>query len=120
MILAVKSVLIMFIIFLSTPTIVSLVQNNCNTSLFYSMSEEELLHKQIKVLKVEFKCNNYDSFALTKLSSSCSFSENQLKHNTVSATIFHLRQTSNTNYSTQITNPIFISNMAFIMVCIQC
>lgn len=40
--------LILFVTFLATPTIVSLIQKSTDTSYFYSMSEEEQAHKEIK------------------------------------------------------------------------
>jgi hypothetical protein len=50
--LAVNILLIVFVTFLSTPTIVSVIKKSTDTSYFYSMSEEELTHKEVKA---EFK-----------------------------------------------------------------
>ena len=85
--LAVQLVLIMFITFLSTPTIVSLIKENCDTSVFYSMSEEEI-HKEIKELKAEFKFTTIDLFKISKLTTSLIITENLLKHDNISASIF--------------------------------
>ncbi len=86
--LAVKLVLIMFITFLSTPTIVGLIKQNCDTSIFYSMSEEELVHKELKEVTAEIKYMTVHFFRTTKLTSSIIISENLLKHDNISASIF--------------------------------
>ena len=44
----VRLVLLLFVLFLSTPTIVSVIKKSCDTSCFFNMSEEELAHKEIK------------------------------------------------------------------------
>ena len=42
---AIKIIVLGFMLFLSTPTIVSVLEGNCDTtSLFNNMSEEELVH----------------------------------------------------------------------------
>lgn len=78
--------LILFILFLATPTIVSVVNKSCDTSYFYSISEEELSHKAVK----EFKSyiSNEHSFKLAKLDSSLIISENYLKHDNITPAIF--------------------------------
>lgn len=86
--LAVKFALILFITFLSTPTIVGLIKHSCDTSIFYSMSEEELVHNEIKEVKAELKFNTIDLFSIEKLTSTAIISENLLKHDNVSASIF--------------------------------
>jgi len=86
--LAVKFALIIFIIFLSTPTIVSLIKSSCDTSVFFSLSEEEQVHKEVKEVKAELKFANFDLIELPKLTSSIIINENQLKHDNVSAVIF--------------------------------
>ncbi|WP_278035226.1 hypothetical protein [Flavobacterium nitratireducens] len=40
--------LILFIAFLSTPTIVKLIEKTSDTSIFFSMSEEEQVKKEVK------------------------------------------------------------------------
>lgn len=85
---AVKLVLIMFITFLATPTIVSLIKHNCDTSVFYSMSEEEQVHKELKEIKAEIKFTTVDLFKICKFTSSLIISENQLRHDNISASIF--------------------------------
>ncbi|MGL2964218.1 hypothetical protein ACSVH2_10410 [Flavobacterium sp. RSB2_4_14] len=43
-------ILFLFLAFLLTPTIVTLIDNKTDTSLFYSFCEEEI-HKDLKLLK---------------------------------------------------------------------
>jgi hypothetical protein len=82
---AAKIVLFLFIAFLSTPTIVSMIKKNCDTSVFYSMSEEEH-HKEIKA---ELRFAPEITFVnLSGNTSSLILSENLSKHDNVSATIF--------------------------------
>ncbi|MGG7034063.1 MAG: hypothetical protein ACI7YS_02575 [Flavobacterium sp.] len=82
-----KILLIIFVAFLSTPTIVSLIEKKTDTSYFYSMSEEE--KESHKDFKTEFIFHS--PFELTVFSNPVSnliLSKNLLKHNTVSTTIF--------------------------------
>lgn len=83
---AVKIVLFLFIGFLATPTIVSVIKKSCDTSYFYSMSEEELAHKEVKA---EYKFEtNFEFINLSRFTSSLILSENNLKHDKIAATIF--------------------------------
>jgi hypothetical protein len=83
---AVKLVLIIFITFLSTPTIVSLIDKHNDTSYFYGMSEEEQSHKEIKA---EFKFDESFEFINLPTPKSCLIlSENLSKHDNISSTIF--------------------------------
>ncbi|RZJ72202.1 hypothetical protein [Flavobacterium sp.] len=43
-----RLVLLLFVFFLATPSIVSVIKKSTNTSCFFSMSEEELAHKEVK------------------------------------------------------------------------
>jgi hypothetical protein len=72
--------------FLATPAIVSAINKSCDTSNFYSMSEEELIHKAVKDFKVPVV--NDDFFKLSKLSNSNIISENRLKHDAITPAIF--------------------------------
>ncbi|WP_432671028.1 hypothetical protein [Flavobacterium sp. SM2513] len=78
--------LILFVSFLATPTIVSVINKSCDTSYFYNMVEEELSHKAVKDFKIQV--NKENSFKLASLSSSLIISENQLKHDTITPAIF--------------------------------
>ena len=85
--LAVKILLIVFITFLSTPTIVSLIEKSTDTSCFYCMSEEEQMNKEIKA---EF---NFEPFSIVlpnhfKTSNQIILSENLSRHDNIASTIF--------------------------------
>lgn len=84
--LAVYLFITLFLSFLSTPTIVSVINKACDTSYFYSMAEEELSHKAVKDVKTQLHHSN--TFKLAKLSSSLIISENQLKHDNITPAIF--------------------------------
>ncbi|MFY0483745.1 hypothetical protein ACI6PS_14190 [Flavobacterium sp. PLA-1-15] len=85
--LAVRLLLIVFISFLATPTIVGMIKHKCDTSIFYSMSEEEI-HKELKEIKAEIVFHSIDLFKISKHTSSIIISENLMKHDNVSASIF--------------------------------
>lgn len=85
---AVKILIFLFIAFLSTPTIVSLIERKVNTSMFYSCSEEECMHKQIKEFKAELKVYDYDFFNFSSKKSSLIISENTSRHDKVTSSIF--------------------------------
>lgn len=79
--------LFIFIAFLSTPTIVRLIEESTDTSVFYSMSEEEHVKKEVKNLV--FIDTDAATFVLKrKLVSSLIHSENLSKHDNVSKSIF--------------------------------
>lgn len=83
---AVKILLVVFITFLSTPTIVSLIERSTDTSYFYNTSEEEHAHKEIKA---EFKFEPFFmALNLPLSSSSLILSENLSKHDNISSAIF--------------------------------
>ncbi|MDD3004601.1 hypothetical protein [Flavobacterium sp.] len=79
-------ILLLFISFLATPTVVSVIDKNCDISVFFSASEEELSHKAVKEFKVNFI--NENTFKIAKLSSSLIITENQLKHDNITPSIF--------------------------------
>ena len=83
----VKFILVIFVFFLSTPTIVSLIEKNCDTSVFYNMSEEEHVHH--KEVKAEMKNDFcYVIPTVAETASSLIHSENLSKHDNISASIF--------------------------------
>ena len=51
-------VLVLFVAFLSTPTIVSIIEKKTDVSIFYSLTEEEI-HKELKEVKAEIKSYDY-------------------------------------------------------------
>lgn len=81
-----KLFLFVFITFLSTPTIISLIEKSTDTSYFYSTSEEEQVHKEVKAeLKLELA---YTLALFSSNTSSLIQSENLSKHDNIAATIF--------------------------------
>jgi hypothetical protein len=82
----VKIVIFIFFIFLSTPTIVSLIEKNTDISFFYSAAELEDMHKDVK-LEFKFDTFSFAFFNLPKLSSIV-LSENLSKHDNISSSIF--------------------------------
>ena len=83
---AVKIVIFVFFIFLSTPTIVSFIERNSDISIFYGSAELEDMQKEVKL---EFKFDTF-SFAFFKQPkmSSLILSENLSKHDNISTSIF--------------------------------
>lgn len=78
--------LVVFITFLVTPTIVSVLEKNADTSLFYSFSEEEKTHKEVKAI-----CNygnSYDTIIFSPVNSCLIRSENLSKHDKITSKIF--------------------------------
>lgn len=84
--IAVKIILFVFFIFLSTPTIVSLIEKNMDISIFYSSAELEEINKEVKS---EFK---FDTFSILFFSqpkiSSLIFSKNLTEHDNIATSIF--------------------------------
>lgn len=79
--------LFVFVVFLSTPTVVTLIQKNTDTSLFYSFAEEEI-HKELKEVKAELKQQFDYPFLDLKIKQTTIISENLSKHDNVAAEIF--------------------------------
>lgn len=79
--------LFLFIAFLTTPAIVTMVEKSCDTSVFFSLSEEEHTQKEIKVfayytdIELGFLMGKYNKSSLI-------LSESLSKHDKISATIF--------------------------------
>ena len=78
--------LFVFITFLVTPTIVSVISKSADVSVFYSFSEEEKAHKEIKAIF------NFEEvitpLCLSRLDSGIIHSENLSKHDKISSKIF--------------------------------
>lgn len=80
-----RILMILFITFLSTPTIVTLIEKNTDVSLFYSFSEEEV-HKEFKAdLRQNF---DYPFLDIEINNDTKIISENLLQHDKVSEEIF--------------------------------
>jgi hypothetical protein len=82
----VKIVIFIFFIFLSTPTIVSLIEKNNDSSIFHISAELEDIHKDVK-LEFKFDTFSFAFFNLPKMSSMV-LSENLSKHDNISSSIF--------------------------------
>ena len=83
----VNIVLLMFVSFLTAPTIVSLIEDEADVSMVYSLTEEEI-QKELKEIKagpeIEFQFVFID---LDKKTSKIN-SENLLRHDSASGDIF--------------------------------
>ena len=81
-------VLLLFVTFLSTPTIVTLIEKRTDISVFYSFAEEEI-YKEVKEIKANLKEDTH--FALLDFyqqkNTKITF-ENLSKHDNVFASIF--------------------------------
>jgi hypothetical protein len=79
-------VLILFLSFLAAPTVVSLMEDDADVSIAYSLTEEELQKelKEVKYAPSEFHCH---FIPLTKKSSEIN-SENLQRHDNVFEEIF--------------------------------
>lgn len=82
----VKIVIFVFFIFLSTPTIVSLIEKNTDISFFYSVAELEEMHKDVKS-EFKFDSISFVFFNQQKLSSLI-LSDNLSKHINIATSIF--------------------------------
>jgi hypothetical protein len=81
-----KIFLILFIAFLITPTIVTVIEKSADISIFYSMSEEEHSLKEIKTFF--YLESPTEVIASSRLSSSAILSENLSKHDKITSSIF--------------------------------
>jgi len=79
--------LFIFIAFLSTPVIITLIEKSSDTSIFFNMSEEEEVQKEFK--STAFFISYQFSFQFKRtIKSSIIMSENLSKHDKVSKSIF--------------------------------
>jgi hypothetical protein len=82
------SILFVFVTFLSTPAIVTLIEKNTDISLFYSFSEEEV-HKSYKEIKAAVKESSEYHLLDTKINpNTIIVSENLSRHDNVADEIF--------------------------------
>ncbi|MGC4039883.1 MAG: hypothetical protein QM710_03570 [Flavobacterium sp.] len=83
-----RIILTVFVLFLTTPTIVTLIKKNTDTSVFYSFSEEEI-HKELKQVKAEVKqAFDYPFLDLKIQKNTAIISENLSRHDNVTSEIF--------------------------------
>lgn len=80
-------VLILFVTFLATPTIVGFLKSNADTSIVYSFSEEEI-HKEVKEIPVSIgDILQVPAIVFTEKSIVINI-DNEQKHDNVSEEIF--------------------------------
>jgi hypothetical protein len=83
-----RLLLFLFVTFLSTPTIVTLIEKNTDISVFYNFAEEEI-HKNVKEIKANL---NEDAhlvfFDWSQQKNSKIIFENLSKHDNVFSSIF--------------------------------
>ncbi|WP_309613294.1 hypothetical protein [Flavobacterium sp.] len=80
-----KFTLFVFITFLTTPTIVTLIEKNSDISMFYSFAEEEN-HKEIKAdLRLNF---DYPFMEVVEHQNSKIIFENLTRHDNIAEEIF--------------------------------
>ena len=80
-----RFILFVFVAFLTTPTVVTLIEKNTDVSMFYSFAEEEN-HKEIKAdLRLGF---DYPILVIGGYQNSKIVSENQIRHDNIAEEIF--------------------------------
>ncbi len=80
---------LLFVTFLATPTIVSLIEKKSDVSSFYNFSEEEIASKDVKEIKADFKHVFDYPFIVLKINSTTAIiSENLSRHDNVTPSIF--------------------------------
>ncbi|TRX23387.1 hypothetical protein FNW25_13375 [Flavobacterium franklandianum] len=81
-----RLLLFIFVSFLITPAVISVIEKDADTSAFYSFSEEEKTHKEIKaIINFDVTCTAVD---LSQLNYSSIFTEKFSKHDNISSKIF--------------------------------
>ena len=82
-----RLLLFLFITFLSTPTIVRVIEKSCDTSVVFSLSEEEHAKKEFKVF--DYYSEVQDMALIGKYNkTSLIHSENLSKHDKITTSIF--------------------------------
>ena len=84
-----RILLFLFIVFLSAPTIVTLIKKSSSTAIFFNFSEEEKAHKEVKIVDYDNETLLNTIILISKDNKSCLIlSENLSKHDLISASIF--------------------------------
>lgn len=87
--LVARFILFIFVAFLSTPTVVTLIEKNTDVSMFYSFAEEENNHKEVKEVKADLRLGfDYPFIASKERKSAIIISENRLRHDNIADEIF--------------------------------
>ena len=81
-----KILLFLFTAFLTTPTIVSVLEKSCDISCFFNMSEEEHFDNEI-IATVSFQ-HATPAYIFSQASFTSVVSEQLLKHDSISTSIF--------------------------------
>lgn len=80
--------LFLFVAFISTPTIISLIEKDTDVSAFYSFNEEEI-HKDFSEIKANLKHDyEFTLIVFPKQVTSVIISENLSKHDNIAEEIF--------------------------------
>ncbi|ESU26591.1 hypothetical protein FLJC2902T_25640 [Flavobacterium limnosediminis JC2902] len=83
----VNIVLFLFIAFLATPTVVGMLKSDTDTSMFYSLSEEEI-QKEVKEIPLSIaEVIHLETFYFSRKATAINF-QNEQKHDNVSEEIF--------------------------------
>lgn len=82
-----RLLLFLFLTFLSTPTIVRMIEKSCDTSLIFSLSEEEHAKKDFKVFDYYSSLENVNLLCIDN-KSSLILSENLSKHDKIISSVF--------------------------------
>ncbi len=83
-----KIILFVFVMFLTTPTIVTLIEQNTDISMFYSFAEEEN-HKDLKEIKADLRLTfDYSFLDTVGRQNSIIIFENLTRHDNIAEEIF--------------------------------
>lgn len=82
-----RLILVLFVSFLSTPTVVTLIKKSTDVSMFYSFAEEEI-HKDLKEVKGIKQSFDYPFTELQLNLNSKIISENLSRHDNIAEEIF--------------------------------
>jgi len=83
-----KFILIVFVTFLTTPTIVTLIEKNTDITMFYSFAEEEN-HKDLKEIKADLRLYfDYPFMDIVGRENSKIIFENLTRHDNIAEEIF--------------------------------
>ncbi len=86
--LLISTLLLLFMTYLSTPTILLLIEKNANISLNYDFSDEEN-QKENKEFNSDFTLKaQFELFTFNSIMPKIIFSENEAKHDAISEEIF--------------------------------
>lgn len=84
-----RLILFIFVAFLTTPTIVTLIEKNTDVSMFYSFTEEEENHKNLKEIKADLHTPfDYPIVEVAANKNPKIISENLTRHDHIAEEIF--------------------------------